>query len=190
MYQIEFMNSLYRKCWERSGIFEAVQMVWRDERQFITGCTEVTVSPLISHSFIKYLLCAQLCQALFQAKGIQLWRSQKNKKQVFPSWASDMDGRKNIQTEEKAGPKVGPCLVCPGISQLVRVMGVPWARTVGGYGVRSCYRGWEGGESYLCHYSILGFYSKLEKHQVLSRRVTWSDLSFKRILRAPAPWCL
>lgn len=40
-------------------------------------------------------------------------------------------------------------------------------------------RGQEGGESYLCHYSVLGFYSKLEKHQVLSKRMRWSDFPFK-----------
>lgn len=106
VYQIEFMNSLCRKCWERSGIFEAVQMVWSDERQFITGCTEVTVSSLFSHSFIKYLLCAQLCQALFQAKGIQLWRSKKKQKTKHKSFPLEqviwMEGRTSRQKKKQA----------------------------------------------------------------------------------------
>lgn len=35
-----------------------------------------------------------------------------------------MDGRKNIQTDEKAGPKVGVRLAYSGISQVVTVIGV------------------------------------------------------------------
>lgn len=56
-----------------------------------------------------------------------------------------------------------------------------WARTVGGCGVQS-WGGGEGtvgsereardGESYICHYRDLGFYSKLGNHQALNRRVT------------------
>ena len=63
------MNSLQRKCWERNGIFEVVQMIWRDERQFMTGRGKVTVSSLFSHLFVKYLLCAQYMPGTFPGKG-------------------------------------------------------------------------------------------------------------------------
>lgn len=63
------MNSLRRKCWEGSRIFEAVQTVQRSEREFTAGCAEVTVSSLFIHLFIKYLLCAKYMPHTLPGKG-------------------------------------------------------------------------------------------------------------------------
>lgn len=107
-------------------------------------------------------------------KGKFEWRPKGRK------GASHADTVKIIQAKEKAGPEVGACLAFYTISLKAAGTGVARARTIdsGTKLVMGALGEAQGeGESYICHYRDLGFYSKMRNHQVLS----WTGLtSLKR----------